>query len=541
MTRKKKKEITFAVIDAETDPFLHGRVPVPFMWGFFDGDDYEMFRTTEELADKISNYEGIIYAHNGGKFDFHFLLPWIEPYEEMMIINGRIAKMKIGLCELRDSWLIIPAPLAAYEKTEIDYSIFEADKRNLRANDDKIRAYLRDDCVFLHQLIRRFVDDYGMNLTQAGSSMKQWKKIAPVDVAVTDQDFYQALSPYYYGGRVECFEKGIINADFSVFDINSAYPFAMLQKHPYSANYGIHSGYSANADFYRLRCVSRGALPFRGAGMGLAFPSDDERREYTVTQWEYHAAIETGALSDIDVIESICFVGHLDFSEYINKFYAARMAAKAAGDKAGTLLYKLAMNSLYGKFAANPENYKNYMAFPMDTAGEMHEWGWHFGGELGPWALGESPLDENKRRYYNVATGASITGFVRAMLWRAICASDGVLYCDTDSIAVKRADLPLGPELGQWKHEGDFDRAGIAGKKLYVFQGIPENCGDCEFCKSHLKELKRHNKIASKGVRITEDQLWQLARGKEVTYNPMVPTYSVKRAPQFVSRTVKMT
>lgn len=519
----------FAVIDAETDPFKFGRIPVPFLWGYFDGDNYEQFTDTRALIDFIKDQDAIIYAHNGGKFDFHFLLDDLEPFSDLMIINGRIAKVKLGEAELRDSWNILPVPLAAYKKTDIDYAIMEVDQRHKPENWRQITAYLKDDCVDLYEIVARFHEEYGVCLTQAGASMRQWKKVAPLDPPRTDADYYHQFAPYYFGGRVQCFEKGIIDADFSVYDINSAYPFAMLSTHPYSANFSRTVGYQKGADFYHVLCISDGIFPVRLAGRGLSFPNDGERREYHVTKWEYLAGCETGALHDVEILESITFCSHVDFAPYINKFYELRNEAKAKNDLAGSLLYKLAMNSLYGKFAANPENYKCYQAWPMEYAGQMSDSGWSFSGELGPWALASAPINENAQHFYNVATGASITGFVRAMLWRAMKQCDRVLYCDTDSIACVSADLTTGDKLGEWKHEGDFDRAGIGGKKLYIFQGIKD------------KDGKRQNKMACKGVRLTERQMWQVARGKTVRYKSMSPSFSVRQMPSFITREINLT
>lgn len=513
-----------SVCDCETDPFMRGRVPAPFVWGWYDGFNYKEFDSTEAFLEFIAEWDGICYAHNGGKFDFHYLYAGLEPYDDIMIINGRIAKMNIGLCEFRDSYNIIPVPLSAYKKDEIDYAIFEPNERIKPRNRLKISKYLKNDCVYLYELVTRFYQEYGANLTQAGASLKQWTKICKTKAPRTDQQFYELFAPYYYGGRVECFRAGVVNAHFSVYDINSAYPFAMLSKHPISSNYSQKKGLIKGADFVRLRCRSHGALPFRGLGgiggesFGLRFPCDDEVREYTVTKWEFEAALDTETIKDVQVLESFSFVNHVDFAEYINHFYNKRMEAAKAGDEAGRLLYKLAMNSLYGKFAANPAKYRNYMICPMEKVAALPGTGWMFGGELGPWALAEAPLSIEQMRYYNVATGASITGYVRAMLWRALQSSDGLLYCDTDSIAVQQrgASVRLGEKLGEWKHEGDFDKAGIGGKKLYIFRGVPDSKG------------ARQYKVASKGVRLTNDELWQVARGDAVTYESDSPSYIVK-------------
>lgn len=530
-----------AVIDAETDPFRKGRVPRPFVWGYFDGTEYREFWGKHAAFIRFLKKQNVIcYAHNGGKFDFHFLLGELSAYDDIMIINGRIARMHIGRAELRDSICILPVALAAYQKDKIDYGMFEAGERDKPGNRKRISAYLQSDCRYLWQMVTAFNKRFGDNLTQAGAAMKQWQKICKAEeiepAERTDKEFYEAFAPYYYGGRVQCFEAGVIDTDFAVYDINSAYAYGMMQSHPYSANYERINGYADNADFYRVRCRSHGVFPFRGmgdsgpSGFGLSFPADDEIREYTVTSWEYRAAVDTRAISAVEVLESIRFARKQSFRAYIETFWNERKAAKLNNDTLTDIFCKLLMNSLYGKWAANPATYRNYIIVPPDQAHLLasEKSAFDFGGEIGPWVLGEKPLDEYAMRYYNVATGASITGFVRAMLWRAIHSCKGVLYCDTDSVAVRRkgAAVQVGERLGEWKLEGRFDRAGIAGKKLYIFRGEPDSAGT------------RAYKTASKGVRLTDSELWRVARGGAVDYTPEAPTFSIHKAPHFTQRHV---
>lgn len=524
-----------AVADCETDPFLFGRVPIPFAWGYYDGTHYERFwgeDSTRAFVKFLRKQPVVCFAHNGGRFDWHFLLRWAEPYTRLMIINGRIAALPFGLAELRDSFSILPVPLKAYKKDEIDYTIMERKRRDKPANRRKIESYLRNDCVYLHELIAGFVEKFGLRITQASAAMHEWVSMSERKAPITDVEFYDRFAPYYYGGRVECFEYGVINTRFAVYDINSAYPFAMLYAHPYSSDFDIVKRYVKGADFYRVRCVSRGAFPFRGEGdpqeyAGLRFPADDKVREYTITGWEFDAAQDTHTIERVKVLESITFSEHVAFREYIMRFYEMRLQAKAAKNEAESLFAKLLMNSLYGKFAANPENYRQYIIVPMDVVPVLSEYGYTFAGEFGPWGLAEAPLPEAQRRFYNVATGASITGFVRAMLWRAICSSKGILYCDTDSVAVRKrgARIVLGEQLGEWKHEGDFNKAGIAGKKLYVFRGVKRG----------------EYKYASKGAKLTLAQLWQVARGVKVTWRSDAPTFSVNKAPSFIERDIHYT
>ena len=180
----------------------------------------------------------------------------------------------------------------------------------------------------------------------------------------------------------------------------------------------------------------------------------------------------------------------------------------------------------------NPRRYRDYMILPADLIGCLHrdnekEWldeegrVWTFAGYFGPWVLASSPIPEDKWRFYNVATAASVTGFVRAYLWRALCASEGVLYCDTDSIAAVKPRVDLGAELGQWETEGAFSEGAIAGKKLYGFkyteETVPRNADG----------KKVPYKLAHKGAILTYAEIRKIARGETVRYMPEVPTYRI--------------
>ncbi len=516
------------VCDAETDPFKAGRVPKPFVWGIYNGSEYHEFIDTDEMVDFLVEREAIVYAHNGGKFDWHFILHRLEQFEPLMVISGRLAKFKIGLCEFRDSYNILPFPLSAFQKDEIDYNIFEEEERNKRENWDKITKYLKSDCVYLYQVVTEFIERYGLHLTQAGAAVKVWEKLTNNKAPETTREFYQEIGQYYYGGRVQCFETGIIERDFIVVDINSAYPHAMKHAHPYGDQYHVtdelpNTKAFIERSFIRLKAVSRGAFPFREK-TGLCFPDDDIEREYFITGWEFLAAIETRTLDSYEIISVTIFNDCIRFDDYIDHFYALKDDSKKKGDNAGYLFAKLFLNSLYGKFGANPDNYNEYTIVKPKYVYAAEDDGYEFAAELGDWALCQKPLEENKQRFYNVAVAASITGFVRAYMWRSLCQVTGRLYCDTDSIACESINnLDLDPHrLGAWDIEANCDYGGIAGKKLYAF---------------HTKDGKW--KTASKGVRLSPEQIMEVAKGKEITYEPENPSFSLKRGIKFISRKVK--
>lgn len=559
----------FWTIDCETDPFKAGRVPYPFVWGAYCGEneqgieEYHEFMEGSEVAAFFRDQKVVVYAHNGGKFDYHYLRDEINSDQPVMVINGRMARFHIGEAEFRDSLNIFPnTRLADFGgKIEIDYAKMEAERRsdpNVRA---EIGVYLRQDCKLLWDVVARYRKEYGCSLTQAGASMKYWSKMYGVEAPRQTKAQHDRYRPYYYGGRVQCFESGVRFCDFSVADRNSAYPDAMLRAHPFCTEGQILDHLPATPKIekclVKLHCVSKGALPWRDPQTGEMFFPDDESksgvraRQYTVTGWELLAGLELDAIKVISIDEVHYFPQTIDFDRYINHFYNDRIDAKFVGDIARAMFDKYFMNSLYGKFGANPEHYSEYV---IATACEDSYTQWVRKGYqyYKPWgerylmerAPTEDDLDDptGKWRFYNVATAASVTGFVRAHLFRALSTCSGAIYCDTDSIAARDTSrLSFGSQLGQWKHEGRFDRYSIAGKKLYAFHH--DGADDAYDPSAKDKTWK----VASKGVNFASrvdgpEQITRIAAGGVCTFEPEVPCYTITReTPRFIPRTIKAT
>ena len=232
-------------LDFETDPFLYGRVPIPFageIW-FPAGNHVVWGAETNggnDCAEKISEIlyqlnKCTLYAHNGGKFDFHFLLPFADP-QEIKIINGRIAKMVFGNVTLIDSFLLIPFALEQYKKTKINYKIFEIEERNKPNNKKRILSYLDDDCSDLYALIDGFHQRIGKHLTIGAAAFGEMKKLG-YEIPKCGKNNDERFRPFYYGGRCQAFKKGIFIGNYKYVDINSAYTKAMMSEHPTGKTY----------------------------------------------------------------------------------------------------------------------------------------------------------------------------------------------------------------------------------------------------------------------------------------------------------------
>ncbi len=558
-----KKRRRIGTIDCETDPFESGVIVEPFLWGvLLDDGTYRDFEKTEDVIDYIAEFDGILYAHNGGKFDYHFMRDALEPDTPISVIAGRIAKAHIGKCELRDSLnLFGQTRLSDFSKMEFDYRLMRKGVREKHM--PEIRTYLKSDCENLYQLVSNFLERYGSQFTQAGAAMKYWKKnYAPKGhVPSSTAAHYERFAPFYFGGRVQCFASGYKKQDFRVVDINSAYPRAMLDKHAYSTQCLTMVQLPRNQklipqSLIELDAVSKGALPLRAEDGSLFFPEDEKQvRRYHITGWEFLAGLETGTLMPHKIIACHLFGEPVDFSGYIHHFFGLRKEAKAAGDKAQDIFAKIFMNGLYGKFASNPSRYDEFLL--SDPHSEAYkawrEAGYEDQGTWGGRAMMVRPLPQEKHRYYNIVTGASITGWVRAFLWRSLQKCDRPLYCDTDSIAAVGVDrLDLGKELGQWKIEADCDEYAIAGKKLYAFHiaGAPRPLHVRRQMPLNTPEHQRatwsadakHWKIACKGSDLTPGEIIRVAQGERVRSLSQVPNYSIHKGDVgFIHRDVRST
>lgn len=569
--RKIKREL--AVWDIETDPFLYGRVPSPFCCGIaikkpdcieyheFWGDD-----CIENFLMFICSYPTPlkIYAHNGGKFDFIYLLKlgWLEGTPR--IINGRIVEAKLDQHILRDSYAIIPVALAQYQKTEIDYAKFEVGEREKHKRE--ILDYLKDDCFFALELVVEFNDRFGDNITVGSLAIKKLQEFHPFERISQAVD--ENLRRFYFGGRVQCFEQGEIKGEFKVYDVNSMYPAVMRDcLHPVGGSHFmvgadnvekyvcLRTGraHNNNPFFIRFRGVNRGCLPFRDKDGSLNFTV--EEGEFFAISHEIERGLKYGLIEIHEVIEYIGFHETITFDEYVDTYIKDKIEAKEAGDKARELFAKLLLNSAYGKTAQNPANYFDYIFVEpgeydrikrdnMEAVGDwQNETGFEFDKEVafdhypevygveppriwqlkydydGICEVWQRPLEDHK--YFDVAIGASITSAARGVLLDAIVSVKRPIYCDTDSIVCEAAEsLDTHPtRLGAWDLEAVGDALHIYGKKVYA-----------------LFDGEKLVKKACKGVQLSGDQIRRLCRGHTVTWENQAPTFRLDGSDIFVQR-----
>lgn len=540
--------------DCETDPFKHKRDPKPFIWGAYDGSTFRTFDTTEAFVDWLAPQRVICYAHNGGKFDFMFLLVQLLRFKQdgvkAQIINGRIVKMNIGKAELRDSFAAIPIGLGVVGKLEIDYQKLEAEVRHLHM--PEITAYLKQDCVSLFDLMTEYRKITGVQPTIASNALKFCKNKMKIDPGKTNAHFDTILREFYYGGRTECFRPGR-HRNFHILDIHSAYPYAMTHDHPSGDEFvGIEKWEFDNLPrdaqqrcFIQLKCFCKyGCFPKR-ENNGLNFPTG--WNEFSITGWEYVAAKELNLISHVKISHIIHFPKVINFTDYITHWYAYKDEHSAKDEKGNRIepiqyeIGKRMQNALYGKLSQDPARYYDYKIYPAGTLVDRDN-GWELADEYEDielhrrealWKYRAEFGEEWRGRplYNNVASGASITGFTRAHLLRAIHAVGprDVIYCDTDSlmfaVGANYKALPMSKRLGDWEYEQRGDLGYFAGKKLY---GV------------RTEGLK--DKVATKGGKLTFDKLEGIImRDEKVTWENPAPSFSIVGKANFIVRSFRST
>lgn len=559
-----------AVLDFETDPFEYGHVPEPFVSGFYDGATFTSIWDESECASKTvamleRTPERTIYAHNGGRFDYFYLLPYLS--KDLQIINSRIVRGNLGKHEIRDSFSIMPFGLAAYKKDDFDYEKMRKERRE--KYHAEIIHYLRNDCIYLFELVSQFVAEFGSKLTVGSAALKELRKFHRFGCGTQNYDA-QFRKSFYFGGRNQVFRAGKIQGPLELYDVNSMYPYVMKNcLHPLDSDVETYDREIGRTCFLRVtgkQVGPIGAFPTRTESGSLDFTR--ESGEFCVSIHEWQTALEFGMFKPDRVIRTYNWRNRGSFDVFIDHFYDARLKAEAEGDKLHKLFYKYILNSAYGKFAQNPENFFDWQILsgaerpepwhdlgtfedpmygacseclgsqPKPACGKCHNKCIVTEGEHSECSLTWTPAyfhdcytiwqrPVQMQHFYNITIGASITGAARAHLLRGLHYATDPCYCDTDSILCKSLPgLSSDPKsLGSWKLECTCSHAVIAGKKLYALFDAGNKC---------IKQ-------ANKGSKITAAEIEAVTQGQIVTWRNPVPSFRLDGKYTFISRRIRRT
>lgn len=491
----RKKESTIYTVDIETD--AQGLI---IDIGFYDGAQIRYFETWQQLLNHLDSFteHTLIYAHNGGGFDYVNLLVYLFgagiKFEAMLKQSKIFCFWLLDKPNIRfvDSFNILPTSLekvaqsfAEVEKHEIDKDNY-SDMRGFKARDSKsYYRYLERDCVSLFQAILKMRDLVNeihhlgnIPLSVGGISMRLFQKeFLQYKIVIPSKSEKEFTFQSYVGGRCEYLGFGECGADgwytgVNGYDFNSHYPAQMLGKE-YPIRRGIYV-----ADFVRDNngLIESGiyTVKFRQDNGRIPLLQNCDN-EYS---FEGYGSFTNLELNEIELNggKVQCGAGYYYpenapiFDEFVNFFFGKRMEAQAVSDGARNTFYKLVLNNLYGKFGQRDE-VESLKALSRAQADEALENGIE---------INEFYNIDDSNAFYSVkqekkcytsfpAIACMITASARIVLNRILESCENPLYCDTDSIHCQDVLAPklLGDELGKLKVEFFGQPARYGGKKSY--------------------------------------------------------------------------
>lgn len=497
------KQRPFATFDLESKDGDSQTIPGftrVFLAGFYDGESYESFRGDDCISELMlymlqPRYIGWhLYAHNGGRFDFLHLLPWLASEGksagfrfcaipagksggiqilDIWKVNKKGKKNGKGKWRLLDSIKLIPLALDKACKT---FKLAGKDPLPLDTHEFSKRweEYNEQDCKALWSVLGRFhtmvEDNLGgeVGITTPATAMKTWRRKYLTHKIPRGEDAHEFVFSTYCGGRVEVFQRE--SSNLSYYDINSSYPAVMREPMPcdepiwwsgipprqFTDEGGEYVGF-VEADVELDEYIP--PLPVKRDSK-LLFPTGR-----ISGRWDW-AELSLVRANIVRWGKSVWFKSKPLLRTMVEDLYPYRDKSRQGYDEGLAYVVKILLNSLYGKFGQNALRRKVVPwsedlpkgAIPVDGTAESPVW----------------YIDEEVTAPYIMPQiAAHVTALARIKLYRhMVAAGPSLAYCDTDSI-ITSSKLEVSTALGDLKNEYPgvtFDGTFLA-PKLYMLRG----------------------------------------------------------------------
>lgn len=483
------------------------------VWAWFltniddDCPDVEHGTNMETFVTRISRMNAQIYFHNLN-FDGRFIIDWLMrngykyfaadgrmmkgEYQTLISNDGKWYTLTVrwkdtgNRTEFRDSLKKLPMPVADIavafnlpeSKGAIDYRAERPVGHQLTAEEI---LYGNNDVIIPARALRQQLKHGMTKLTVGADSLNEYKtmfgrkdfdRIFPLLSIELDTEIRRA----YRGGWVYAdtrYRGKLQRRCGKVYDVNSLYPSVMYDRIlPF--DYPVfRDGGPEEIDGYPLYIT---AVTFTAKLRDGHLPCIQIKNTNVFAPTVYQTEITepvTLVCTNIDLalwqeqydMDILCYDGTWYFrgcagmfNQYIDKW----MNVKATSTGGARQLAKLMLNSLYGKFATNPNVTGKYPVMEDDIV-----------------KLKSGPMELRDPIY--TPMGVFITSYARDVTIRAAQANyQTFAYADTDSLHLfvnEQPDLDVDPvKLGAWKHEMDFDAAIYVRPKVYSEHYADDRC-----------------------------------------------------------------
>jgi hypothetical protein len=567
----------------------------PFMVGIYDGKYYPFFNveTPERKAMGVEapwdekywrvggcvdlamrhilrkEYKGWhIYAHNAGRFDYLFLLPWLMRVGIKLGFRFQIVPVASAIqvldvwrvgkpwCRWRflDSFKLIPTSLdkaakAFGQKGKLSHDL------NMHETDPRWIDYNGSDCSELFGVLQKFhtyvetvlLGEVG--ITAPSTAMKIFRRNYLGEPVPRSEETHEFVRSGYFGGRVEVFERRAEHLRY--FDINSSYPASMLSLMP-SGPASEYEGRPTFAfeGFEKLTTEELGKVGFVECDVVVPpmhippLPVKDEKTGKLIFPcgkltgvWEWGEL--QNAIAEGCTIErwgrNVWYDAAPMFERFVRELYKYRDKSRPGYDEGLAEVVKIMLNATYGKFGMKTLRKKIYCwddprlpedAVPVNGDPDCAVW------------VAEEISDAP---YVMPQIAARVTALSRVRLYKAMkeasCAccwpmrcfcerNEFVAYTDTDSI-ITTTILATGPELGALKDE----IPGHSGKLIGRFIGPKVYVLTSEDNPEFFWEGDYYEKVKAKGLeKRTRSNVELLESGGRVFQNRLEKVGALARA-----------
>jgi len=352
----------------------------------------------------------------------------------------------------------------------------------------KLLEYCKRDTAIVSNLVIqyiRFISDHALgkfSYTKPSQAFNAFRHrfMHHVIYIHKEKEVQEIERKCYFGGRCEMFEQGkITGGPFRSYDINSMYPFVMQQeKFPFKLRYFVpnmtksmlnavlseflvcsHVTLDTDKPFYPVRGKTRTVFPIGKFDTYLCTP------ELKVAIAENHV---------VKIHETAVYQAAVLFDDFVDYFYNMRKKYIRENNHIMQYLCKIILNSFYGKFAeqipitetwdTDDESVKREKIVIIGKQGLFSMY------QIMKKVIIEKEKVSGKRAFCAIA--AHVTSYARALLNEIMfkIMKGKILYCDTDSIKIRRKDLTYNIDknkLGSLKYEGETHKFIIHGLKDY--------------------------------------------------------------------------
>lgn len=419
---------------------------------------------------------GFTYNENRKSKTFKAIISENNAIYEVEIIYKRYGK-SVKKVTLRDSYKKLPFSVSmiakAYNldiaKGSIDYELERPVGYEIT---DLEKDYIIKDILVVAEALKYQFDDGLTKMTTGSDAMNQFKKSIGKNIysncfPILDFETDGYIRKFYKGGFtwVNPKYKGLLLGSGKVFDVNSLYPWVMRYKDLPIGEPISFMGEYVQDTFYPLYIqeirvdfeVKQDHIPTIQLS-GSRWSKDTEyvtNTEEIVTL--YLSNIDLQLFLDQHVVHYIEYVGGYKFQStngIFNDYIDPLMRIKENSTGAIQQNAKLMLNSLYGKFATNPD-----ITGKTVTLNDKR-------------IVTYEKKEQEFREPVYTAMGVFITAYAREKTIRtAQTVYDRFVYADTDSIHIVGDEMPKidihSTHLGAWDHEYDFIEAKYIRAKMY--------------------------------------------------------------------------